>query len=194
MSVQCRANCCQNCCQPPIHRRAGSGRSKVRRRRFGSSLASIIDETPRRSHATDGAAPPLERRRLSSTGRPSDSLPTLVWFLDPKGLVILIVLTSRIGSPVMLRSRIAGRLDRLDASELLPGYASHLGCVVELTRPCDQGLKSPARTIRGRLHASASYLVNRRHCPCMYVAACMYPCVIRGLVRGLIYDALRGES
>ena len=40
-------------------------------------------------------------------------------------------------------------------------------------------------TVRGRLHVSALYLVGRRNCPCEYVAVCMRPCVIRGLVRGL---------
>lgn len=52
-------------------------------------------------------------------------------------------------------------------------------------RTLNLGLKSPARTVRGRLHVSALYLVGRRRCPCEYVAVYTRPCVIRGLVRGL---------
>ena len=52
-------------------------------------------------------------------------------------------------------------------------------------RTLNLGLKSPARTSRARLQASALYLVGRRRCPSKYVAVCTRPCGIRGLVRGL---------
>jgi hypothetical protein len=94
----------------------------------------------------DGVASTPERSRLLpeqlvNRSGPS-SLPILAMVRAPKALVILVVLTGRSGSPVMLRARSACQLVPPDISELLPGYVSGLHCGVEMMRLCGQGLMS----------------------------------------------------